>query len=183
MEAVMKTDHDMQGGGEADGLSAGAIKAREWLIARLPFPLNAPREAWEDQEFCLKAIGMNIKVLRCVPHQFWRDTEFCLRAVKITPGALGKASEKAVTPEMCLEAVRQDGEVLGDVPKQFLTEELMMTAVKQNGLALYYVPKWRLTKALICEAVTQNRYALQYVPEEWREEAKAAIAAAKKELK
>jgi hypothetical protein len=163
--------------------SALREKARAFLIEHLPYPLNAPDESWEDKEFCLNAIGMKRNALRLVSRRFWKDAEFCRRAVKINPEALEWVHEKTITPEMCFEAVRQDGEVLSCVPKQFLTAELILTAVKQNGLALYSVPKTRLTKAIIREAVTQNRNALQYVPDEWRDEAKAMIAADRKEEK
>jgi hypothetical protein len=160
-----------------------ALKEKAWAFIdkHLPYPLNAPDESWEEREFCLNAIGMKRNALRLVSRRFWKDADFCLRAVKITPDALEWVHEKTVTPEMCMEAVRQDGEALMYAPKQFLTEEIMLAAVKQNGLALYSVPKMLLTGAIIREALQQNRNALRYVPDEWRDEAKAMIAADRKE--
>ncbi|GMO48850.1 MAG: hypothetical protein Pg6C_11540 [Treponemataceae bacterium] len=58
---------------------------------------------------------------------------------------------------------------------------MCLAAVKQNGFALHSVPKMLLTGAIIREAVTQNRNALRYVPDEWRDEAKAMIAADRKD--
>lgn len=136
------------------------LKADKLLLSpRIPIE---DFEAWEDREYCLKAVKKHPYVLNFI-NESKQFLELCFTAVKRHYRALKFVANIYKTPEIISMAIKSNIKAFAFVPYEKQTYEMCLQAVKTYKFAILHVKYEYKTPELCLEAVKFYPFAIKYI--------------------